>query len=66
MSGELTTIDVTILHETDGAILVESPFGSEIWIPKSLIENEEGESFIKDSSMELEVPEWFATKEGLI
>lgn len=57
MSKNLITLEVEILHETDKAILVETDFGEEVWLPLSQI------NLCGD---EVEIPEWLAEDKGLI
>ena len=56
--SEIVTIDHDgLVYETDDAKLFEID-DEKVWIPKSLISDEDDES--------VDVPEWFAEKEGLI
>lgn len=60
----VTLPDVEALKETDAALLclVE---GKEVWIPKSVIDDD-SEVWEEGQSGDLVVHEWFATKEGLV
>lgn len=56
--------DVEALKETDKALLVEIE-GEEIWIPKSVIDDD-SEVYAEGHEGRLAVHEWWAEKEGLI
>jgi len=63
-SNQMETHDVTLLHETDSAILVENDCGEEIWLPKSQIDfNDEGAE--AGALIEIDVPRWLAEEKGL-
>lgn len=64
MSRVEVTID--IVHKTDDAVLVCDADDNEVWIPYSLMDEDEDDFKIGDEGVELNVAEWFATKEGLI
>lgn len=59
----IITIDATLLHETDKALLIATGEQDEngkdkgTWIPKSQAEYDDGE---------LQLPEWLAEQKGLI
>ncbi len=58
--SETTEIDFdSIKHETPNATLFEAD-GKEFWIPKSVI------GTVDESAGTVEVPVWFAEKEGLV
>ena len=38
MDERMTTIDVSVIHETELAYLIQGPVGEPAWIPKSQIE----------------------------
>jgi hypothetical protein len=54
-------IHCTIKHETDKALLIVSD-GQECWLPKSHIEYDKD----ADEAGTVHLPEWLATKRGLI
>jgi hypothetical protein len=55
---ETAEIDGTIVHETDGAYLVEVSSGDKVWLPKSQVEwDMDNDIFI--------VPEWLAIEKDL-
>lgn len=62
---------VTVLREThpgyknQGAILVRLDDDREAWVPKSVI-SEDSEVWADGTDGELIVPQWWATKEGLV
>ena len=64
MSDNLITIffdDIIIDEDQYNAILFDlGPISGNVWIPRSLIEQ------LDEGSNEVEMPEWFALKEGLI
>jgi hypothetical protein len=58
-------LDVTeVLKETDKALLVVVE-EMEVWVPKSIIDDESECYSMKSGPGVLIVPEWWATKEGL-
>jgi hypothetical protein len=63
--GGRVTLEVTeVLRETDKALLVLVE-EMEVWIPKSIIDDD-SECYSKKSGPgDLIVPEWFAEREGL-
>lgn len=61
MSELLTDLTVELLFETDKAYLV-SDGDKEVWLPKLLCEV----FVVKDSMVEVTLPEWLAKREGLI
>ena len=69
MSNDTETIYVTLVAQTPKAILVDIGLEDKnFWIPKSLAQWEDGliEDLGEGESFDLEIPEWFATKEGII
>jgi hypothetical protein len=50
------------LRETDLAVLMDID-GEEVWVPKSILDEEWPEV---DCEGDITLPEWFATKEGLV
>jgi len=54
---QYTTIAVTIIHETERALLVDGGFG-QTWVPKSQITDW--------SANTITMPEWLAKKKRLI
>lgn len=61
MSMEKVEFQVITLRESDLAVLFDIE-GEEVWVPKSLMEDWPDE----DDEGEIEIPEWFAIKEGLV
>lgn len=59
----LAELDCKVLHETTKAYKVEIG-GKEHWVPKSMVKDycEESDGTISS----IFVPEWFATKEGMV
>ena len=53
--SDLVTLEGELLHETDKAMLV-SIDGEKTWLPKSMVEYEDGEVIL---------PEWLAIERGL-
>jgi len=55
----------TIEHTTDSAILIDD--GDKlVWIPRSLIEEMDGDEEELGSAITISIPEWKALEEGLI
>lgn len=68
--SEVTWVPVTIMHETNDAILVsQDPESVEtnavIWVPKSQISDSTDDMDI-GAEVEIEIPVWLAAKKGLI
>ncbi len=68
--SEVCWAEVTILHETDAAILVTQDPDSEetnaaIWVPKSQITDSTDDMNI-GAEVEIEIPVWLAEKKGLV
>lgn len=63
-SARLWEGPVDIRHTTEDAILV-SDGDREVWIPKSLVESPEIDELIVGASIDLVIPDWLATREGL-
>lgn len=58
--GEMVEVFVErLVRETSAAWLVETADGEEVWLPKSQVELDDGESVVR-------VPEWLAIEEGLV
>ena len=55
-------VTVTVLRETDSALLVRDGL-SEEWLPKSQIRDR---TKLKGDAEELTIPEWLALQKGLI
>lgn len=53
--------EVKVLRETEKALLVLTDEGDELWVPKSVVD-EDSEVFQKDDEGTLIVQEWFAKK----
>jgi hypothetical protein len=56
--------DVTVVRETDNAILCEFPDGNEEWIPKSQI-HDDSEVYKFGTDGTLIIPRWLAQAKGL-
>ena len=65
MPKEYASLDVEIIHISGGAVLCNDG-DQEGWIPKSVIEDWDDDSYSVGDQAELEVEEWFAEKEGWI
>jgi len=62
---ETVELDVDeVVAETDLAFLVRAEDGEEYWIPKKLIQS--GDVSERGDSGTLEIPEWFAEREGIV
>lgn len=60
--SELIDLEVTLLHETPDAILVDNGSdGDGIWIPKSIVEYE-----VNGRRCEITLPRSYAEKKGLV
>ena len=57
-------IDITIVKETDLAVLVDTGDPEFYWIPGSLIKGDS--EFKEGQTYTIELPIWFATQEGLV
>lgn len=65
MSGDVITVEVRILNETDKAWLVTPQARHQAeWVPKSQVEIEDRHE-LKDFH-EMKVPSWLAQRAGLI
>ena len=62
---EQVEISVEYRHQTKKAILV-SDGDDEVWIPKSLISDWSDDDPEQGDVIVISIPEWFATKEGLV
>ena len=68
MSADSTIIEGIVKRETDLAVLiaVDGDYRNEHWIPKSQISWEStGGLYEIGETIELEIPEWMAEKNGL-
>ncbi len=54
---ELVDVDVDLVHATERAYLFRLGNGTQVWVPKSVCEYENGTCT---------VPTWWAEKEGMI
>ncbi|KKN27335.1 hypothetical protein LCGC14_0865600 [marine sediment metagenome] len=68
--SEVTWVEVTIIHETDMAVLIsQDPESEETnmakWIPKSQISDSTDDMNI-GAEIEIEIPVWLAEKKGLV
>lgn len=62
----IVTVSVEFLHHTELAVLVKDG-DSEIWLPKSQIEDEEDWDILeREDPIEVSIPEWLAWDKGLI
>ena len=59
-------VTVTLEAETDKAWLVDAGMDKSIWVPKSQILDYSEGSYQSGDTIEIEVPEWLATKNGMI
>lgn len=66
MNDTHVLVPVTLLVERDVSWLVELADEEEVWVPKSLIEDCSEAEPREGQEVEIEVPVWFATKEGMI
>jgi len=55
--SDLVDVEAVLVHETEKAYLVDSGSGDKIWLPKSLVEYDDGT---------FTMPEWLAMEKGLI
>jgi hypothetical protein len=64
---KLVEIAIEYRSQTDRAVQFQTGFG-EKWIPKSLIEDWDHDAELSDlvELETIEIPEWFAVKEGII
>lgn len=51
--------------ETDKAVLINAGTAQE-WVPKSQIQNVSEIDFIKDESVDIEIPAWLAREKGFL
>ena len=76
MADKLTWVAIQVVRTTpgaNGAVLVSTgDENSEAWIPRSQINDhstDHGENLDEDAwgkDIEIEIPEWLATREGLV
>ena len=59
--GKVVRIICTVQHETKNALLIDDGY-QEMWLPKSIIEVAK----VDGGRVEIVVPEWLASKRGLI
>lgn len=57
-------VEGTVITETDSAVLLETDYG-ELWVPKSIV-IDPPDYWGEDEEVEIEIPTWFAEKEGLV
>lgn len=55
----ITLEGVTLVHQTEGALLVGGDWGDNVWVPKSKCEYDA-------SDRTLQIEEWLAQEKGLI
>lgn len=63
---EYVEITVDIGRKADQAVLIYDADDKEVWIPFSLMEEDKSDFEEGEEGVNLNVAEWFATKEGLI
>lgn len=71
MSGldEFVEVECDVVVATGSAVLVRTADDEEVWVPRSLLQDEGEEIFAGACELDaqtLYVREWFAAKEGLI
>jgi hypothetical protein len=66
VSDDLVQLDVEVLRETEKALLVRAETGDEVWIPKSLVDDDSECFSLKSSPGTMLLPGWFARKERLV
>jgi hypothetical protein len=66
VSDDLVQLDVEVLRETEKALLVRAETGDEVWIPKSLVDDDSECFSLKSSPEPMLLPGWFARKERLV
>lgn len=59
--GTVTIPEVVVTKETEKALLVRTEEGDEIWVPKSVVD-EDSEVYQKGDEGTLTVQEWFVKK----
>jgi RNase P/RNase MRP subunit p29 len=57
-------IEGVVIRETDSAVLLETDDGK-VWVPKSIV-IDPPDYWGEDEEVEIEIPTWFAEKEGLV
>jgi hypothetical protein len=65
MSKQIEYFTCELIHETDAAYLVDE-CGTEIWIPKSQIEDEDITVGNGIEYLNFGIPEWLALEKGMI
>lgn len=63
---EYVTIFGEFQTETESAVCIDDGVRDDVWIPKSQLAEWNDDEYERGDMVELEVSEWFATKEGLI
>ena len=65
-AGKSDLIDISgiLRHETDRAYLVDAGGKTPVWLPKSQVEYEPGDTPMKPGTFTM--PEWLALERGLI
>jgi len=68
MSNMMETIYVELVATTPKAILVDIGLEDKnFWVPRSIIEVDgDIDDLVRGDSFDLTLPEWFATKEGML
>ncbi len=70
--SEQVDVEGEYVTDTDDAVRIRTFVGAtrEVWVPKSLIEEFKGapswDEFKEGDALELRIPEWKATRAGLI
>jgi hypothetical protein len=65
-ADDLVQLDVEVLRETEKALLVRAETGDEVWIPKSVVDDDSECFSLKSSPGSMTLPAWFARKERLV
>ena len=61
MSETVEIPDVKVLRESEKALLCKTPEGAEVWVPKSVVDDESEVKEVHDEGT-LVVQKWFAKK----
>lgn len=59
MRSEIIDIEITLIHQTEKAYLVDAGHGENVWVPKSVAEYDE-------SDRTLSLPRSWAESKGLV
>lgn len=66
MVRKLIDLTQVYIHETDKALLVQSDFGNEVWLPKSVVEFDTAKTYKRGDPVEITLPEDYAQEKELI